>query len=154
VSEVIDDIDNHLTIAGSIDRAAVVPGVFFAWCANLNLLAKVVVDEFEREILRLRYRDVKPGEFFLKVTAGRFGAELLTERGRLFAQDHYADYPAEFVGALHVAADRIYDAPDSWDTYDAVAKRLTAAYYAFADAGHKPHRARRHWWQIWREESK
>ncbi len=149
--EVIDDISDHMTAAGTIDRAAIVPGVFFAWCANLSLIAPDVMRDFEREVLRLRYRDLKPGEFFIKVTGGRLGAELLSERGRLFARDHYADYPRELAAALGVAVDDVYDAPDSWDTYDAVSKPLTAAYYAFADAGHKPHRARKHWWQIWRE---
>ncbi|NJN50469.1 MAG: hypothetical protein HC809_00385 [Gammaproteobacteria bacterium] len=148
----IDDIDAHMGAAGAIERAAILPAIFFAWCANLGLLAAEVVREFEREVLNLRYRDLKPGEFFIKVTGGRLDAHLLNERGRLFAQDHYADYPREFAQALGIAPADVYSAADSWDTYDAVAKPLTAAYYAFADAGHKPHRARRHWWQLWREE--
>ena len=149
---IIDDIDHHLAVAGTIDRAAVLPGIFFAWCANLSLLASDVVLEYERELLRLRFRDMKPGEFFIKVTGGRLSSDYLSERGRLFALDHYAGYPTEFADALGVSADAVYDVADSWDSYDPVAKRLTAAYYAFADAGHKPHKPRRHWWQIWREE--
>lgn len=154
MTQVIDDIDVHIGRAGSIDRAALVPGVFFAWCANLSLIAADVAREFDRELLRLRMRDLKPGEFFIKVTGGRLSADLLNERGRLFAADHYADYPEELAAALGVDIDRVYDAADSWDTYDAVARPLTAAYYAFADAGHKPHKVRRHWWQLWREESR
>ena len=36
---IIDDIDLHIDAAGSIDRAALVPGMYFAWCVNLQLVA-------------------------------------------------------------------------------------------------------------------
>jgi len=146
----IDDIGVHLARAGSIERAAVLPGVYFAWCANLALLDRTFASQHERELVRLRMRDMTPGEFFVKTTGGNLREADLSERGRLFADDHYADYPREFAEALGVREADVYDAKDSWDTYDPVAKRLTAAYYAFADAGHKPHAKRRHWWQVWR----
>jgi hypothetical protein len=146
----LDDIGAHMGRAGSIERAAVVPGIYFAWCANLALLDRAFQSAHERDVLRLRMRDMTPGEFFVKATGGNLRSEDLSERGRLFAEDHYADYPREFAQALGLDDARVYEAKDSWDTYDAVAKRLTAAYYAFADAGHKPHAKRRHWWQVWR----
>jgi len=147
---VVDDIGAHMARARSIERAAVLPGIYFAWCANLNLIDRGFAVEHERELLRLRMRDLTPGEFFVKSTGGSLAIEYLSERGRLFTEDHYADYPAEFAAALGVSPDAVYDVKDNWDSYDAVAKRLTAAYYAFADAGHKPHAKRRHWWQVWR----
>ncbi len=36
---IIDDIDLHIEEAGSIDRAALVPGMYLAWCVNLQLVA-------------------------------------------------------------------------------------------------------------------
>jgi hypothetical protein len=146
--QLLDDIGTHLPRAGTIDRAAVLPGMFFAWCANLNLVDREFALEHERELLRLRMRDMTPGEFFVKTTGGALALGLLSERGRLFANDHYAQYPTEFAQALGVTDP--YGVKDSWDTYDAIAKRLTAAYYAFADAGHRPHGQRKHWWQVWR----
>lgn len=148
--ELLDDIGWHVDVARSLDRAAVMPGVFFAWCVNLNLIDRAFLEEHEREVLRLRYRDLTPGEFFVRAAAGRLALGHLTERGRSFARDHYEDYPAEFASAMGVAIDAVYDVKDSWDSYDAVAKRLTAAYFAFAHAGHQPHAKRRHWWQVWR----
>jgi hypothetical protein len=139
---IIDDIDTHMGAAGTIERAAMVPGMFFAWCVNLQLVSNEFTTEFEREMLRLRYRDMSPAAFFLKATGGRIGEEQLSERGRLFAQHHYATYRDEH-GSL-------YDAKDDWDTYDAIAAGLTKAYYAFADGGHKVVNAGRHWWQVWR----
>ena len=148
--ETLDDLDRHLAQASTIDRAAVVPGVFLAWCANLDLLDRGFVQAHERELVRVRMRDMTPGEFFVKTAGHRLGLELLSESGRRFAIDHYPDYPAEFANAVGVARDAIYSVKDGWDAYDQVAKPLTAAYYAFARAGHKPHAERKHWWQIWR----
>jgi len=148
--DTLDDLDRHLAEAGSIDRAAVVPGVFLAWCANLDLLDRAFANAHAREIVRVRMRDMTPGEFFVKTAGHRLGLEHLGESGRRFAVDHYPDYPAEFANAVGVAREAIYGAKDGWDTYDRVAKPLTAAYYAFARAGHKPHAERKHWWQIWR----
>jgi len=148
--ETLDELDRHLPEAGSIERAAIVPGVFLAWCANLDLLDPQFVAAHEREMLRVRMRDFTPAEFFVKTAGHRLGLELLSESGRRFAIDHYPGYPAEFANALGIDVERIYTAKDGWDTYDLVAKPLTAAYYAFARAGHKPHAERKHWWQLWR----
>ena len=141
---IIDDINTHMAAAGAIERAALVPGMYLAWCVNLQLVSVEFSREFEREMLRLRYRDLSPGAFFVKATGGRLADDQLSERGRLFAEHFYADYRAETVGWL-------YDSDDDWDTYDAIAPGLTKAYYAFADDGHKVARPGiRHWWQVWR----
>jgi hypothetical protein len=139
---IIDDIEAHMGAAGAIERAAMVPGMFFAWCVNLQLVSNGFAAEFERETLRLRYRDMSPAAFFLKTTGGRLDAEQLSERGKLFAQQYYATYRDEHVG--------LYQAQDDWDTYDGIAAGLTKAYYAFADGGHKVAQGGRHWWQVWR----
>jgi hypothetical protein len=139
---IIDDIEAHMGAAGAIERAAMVPGMYFAWCVNLQLVSNAFATEFERETLRLRYRDMSPAAFFLKTTGGRLDAEQLSERGKLFAQQYYATYRDEHAS--------LYQAQDDWDTYDAIAAGLTKAYYAFADGGHKVAQAGRHWWQVWR----
>ena len=141
---IIDDIGTHMAVAGAIERAALVPGMYLAWCVNLQLLSNDFAREFERETLRLRYRDLSPGAFFVKVTGGRLSDDQLSERGRLFAEHYYATYRADAVGWL-------YDSNDDWDTYDAIAPQLTKAYYAFADDGHKVGRpGDKHWWKVWR----
>jgi hypothetical protein len=143
MTHVIDDIDTHMSAAGAIERAALVPGMYLAWCVNLQLLAADFAREFERETLRVRYRDLSPGAFFVKATGGCLAETQLSERGRLFAQHYYATYRDAVVPAL-------YDAKDDWDTYDTIAPTLTKAYYAFADGGHKVAQPGRHWWQVWR----
>jgi hypothetical protein len=141
---IIDDIDTHMAGAGAIERAALVPGMYLAWCVNLQLVSTDFAREFERETLRLRYRDLSPGAFFVKVTGGRLSEDQLSERGRLFAEHYYAIYRGETVRWL-------YASNDDWDTYDAIARGLTKAYYAFADDGHKVARpGGKHWWKVWR----
>jgi hypothetical protein len=146
--DIIDDIDHHIGQAGSIERAAIVPGMYLAWCVNLQLVSKAFHDEFERDMLRLRYRDLTPAAFFIRATGGRLTASQLSERGRLFAMHYYSTYCAEALDPAQRAP--LYGANDDWNTYDAVAPGLTKAYYDFADAGHKVAGSGKHWWQVWR----
>src|SRR5262245_52904063 len=139
---IVDDIEAHMSAAGAIERAAMIPGMFFAWCVNLQLVSNAFAAEFERELLRLRYRDLSPAAFFLKTTGGRLETRHLSDRGTLFAQHYYGPY--------RDAHASLYQAKDDWDTYDLIAADLKKAYYAFADGGHKVAHSGRHWWQVWR----
>lgn len=140
----IDDIDLHIAEAGSIDRAALVPGMYLAWCVNLQLVAPKLEASFGRDVLRLRYRELTPAAFFLKVAHGRLTDDLLSEQGRSFAAHHYAQFRRDTAATL-------YDAKDDWGTYDSIAPALTKAYYAFAEGGHRSARPAKHWWQGWRK---
>jgi hypothetical protein len=145
MSQVIDDIDAHMAVAGAIERAALIPGMYLAWCVNLQLVSATFTQAAERDMLQVRYRDVSPGAFFIKTTGGTLRSEMLSERGRLFAQHYYATYCAQAL------TDAVYDAKDDWSTYDSIAPALTKAYYAFADDGHKVAAGSgKQWWQVWR----
>jgi len=139
---IIDDLDGHAE-AGSIDRAALVPGMYLGWCVSLQLLSAPFEAAHGREILRMRYRELTPAAFSLKPAHGRLTDDVLSQQGCRFAEQHYADYRASVVPKL-------YDAKDDWDTYDSIAPALTKAYYAFAEGGHQPAQSGRHWWQKWR----
>ena len=146
MSHAIDDIDAHIGAAGSIDRAAHVPGIYLAWCVNLQLISAQFDNAHEREILRVRYRELSPAAFFLKATGGHLNAEMLSEQGCAFTAHYYATYRAEHAAAL-------YAAKDDWDTYASIAPALTKAYYAFLEGDAKRHRHDKHWWQVWRRPS-
>lgn len=145
---IIDDIDAHIGAAGTIERAALVPAMFLCWCVNLHLVSAEFARDFEREMLRVRYRDLSPGAFFVKATGGRLTEAQLSEQGQHFAHHHYAAYRADAIASPERGC--LYDAKDDWDTYDAIAGGLTKAYYAFADGGQKVAGHGRHWWQVWR----
>ena len=154
---VIDDISEHMGADVPLEKAAVPLGVFFSWCANLQLIHPDFSALHETEVLRLRMRELTPGEFFIRATGGRISTDQLNERGRLFAEAFYPDYPRAYAESLALSAEHLFDAEDSWDTYDRVAPWLTQRYYAFADAGHKVKgvggngsNAGKHWWQVWR----
>ena len=68
MTQLIDDLDASLESNGgaaiSIDRAAMVPGMYLAWCVRLQLIAADFEARHERDILRLRYRELTPAAFF------------------------------------------------------------------------------------------
>ena len=153
---VIDDIGEHIAANVPLEKAAVPLGVYFSWCANLQLIHPDFAADHETDVLRLRMREHKPGEFFIRTTGGRISADQLNERGRLFAESYYPGYLQAYGELVGLNADHLFDAEDSWDTYDRVAPWLTRHYYAFADAGHKVKgvsmsaNGRKRWWQVWR----
>ena len=143
MSHPIDDIDAHIVAAGALDRAAHVPGMYLAWCVNMQLISAQFEVAHEREILRVRYHELSPAAFFLKATGGHLNADMLSDRGCAFAAHHYGTYRAETAAML-------YAAKDDWDTYASIAPGLTKAYYAFSEGEAKRARGDRHWWQVWR----
>lgn len=141
---VIDDIDTHLVEAGSIDRAAGPLGVYIAWCANLNLLSEALHREHEREIVRLRMRDLKPGEFLIRAIAGTLRRAHLNDQGLDFSERYFEHYLDDYAAALDVARDGVYNVEDSWDNYDRVAPVLTREFYR---PGRRTRVKGKHWWQ-------
>jgi hypothetical protein len=139
--DVIDDIDRHMDEAGSIDRAAGPLGVYLAWCANLDLVSDTLKERFAGEVVRLRMRDLKPGEFLIRATAGSLRCEHLNDAGLVFTQRYYAGYLDDYAAALNVEATSIYEVEDSWENYDRVAPELTRQLYQ------RNRKRGKHWWQ-------
>jgi hypothetical protein len=130
---VFDDIDRHMTGAGSIDRAAGPLGVYLAWCANLGLLAEAFATAHERELVRLKMRDMRPGEFLIRAAAGTLRFADLNEVGSEFTRRYYQRYVGDYAEALEVAPEAIYEQADTWENYDRVAPGLTRQLYRPAD---------------------
>jgi hypothetical protein len=150
-SEIIDDVGRHIRESVPLEKATVPLGVYFSWCVNLQLIHPDFAAAHESEVLRVRMRELTPGEFFVRAAGGSISADQLNERGRLFTQMFYPGYLEAYREALALERESLFEAEDGWNTYDAVAPTLTKCYYAFADAGHKPPREdRKHWWQRWR----
>lgn len=156
---VFDDISAHISDSVPLEKAAVPLGVYLSWCANLQLVHPEFAATHDTDVLRVRMRELTPGEFLVRAAGGTLRADQLSERGRRFTEVHYGDYLRAYADALGLDEDRLFEAPDSWDTYDRVARWLTGRYFAFAEAGHRKKDAyangradegRRRWWQIWR----
>jgi hypothetical protein len=135
---VYDSVDRHLAAAGSVDRAAIVPGIYLAWCVNLGLESVQLRDTAERALLRVRMRDLTGSELLVSACAGVLAAESLNEAGQRFTERYYVNYSRDFEAALG----SLYDAADDWSTYDRIAPILTRSYL-----GPPP---RRRWWRFWR----
>ena len=53
---IIDSINEHLGDDASFEDAAVVPGLFVAFCVNLDLISDTLRESSGRDFLRLKYR--------------------------------------------------------------------------------------------------
>jgi hypothetical protein len=134
-----DDIDRHIAVAGSIERAAVPPAFFMAWLVNLQLLSVEFARRAGRDVTRVRMRDLTPGEFFIQHCHGRITSAELNERGQQFVESYYHDrYLTDFDEAFGVPADQSparYAVEDDWAHYDQLAPIVTRRFFA---AGRNP----------------
>jgi hypothetical protein len=137
--KVYDDIDRHMAAAGSIERAAVPPAFFMAWLVNLQLVSGDFQRRAGADVTRVRMRDLKPGEFFIKHCHGRITSAELNERGQHFVESYYqGKYLEDFAEAFKLPADdpaARYAIDDDWPHYDQLAPILTRRFFA---AGRNP----------------
>ena len=142
-----DDIDRHVALAGGIDRAATPIGMYLAWCVNLSLVSEELLATADREVLRVKLREITGAELLIKGCHGRLSSEHLTPAGRDFTTRRYPEYLAEYARTFAVAPDEIYGVANTWDNYDRVAPRLTR--WLLGDPPDRSHDAheRRRWWQ-------
>ena len=146
-----DSLDNHLPEAGSIERAAVVPGMYLAWCVNLGLLSQEFEAAHHALLMRVRYREVSGSELLVAGAAGDLKAEHFSSAGQAFTERYYPNYLQDVVDTF---GPDIYEIEDNWANYDQIARVLTRQYMGpaakkvqkstAADTGKK------HWWQVWR----
>jgi hypothetical protein len=144
---VYDDLDRHLREAGSIERAAVPMGMYLAWCANLQLVSRGLMDEAEQLLLRVRYREVTGSELLVGGCAGRLESRWLNDDGCRFTDEYYGYYLDDFASVF--GAD-IYAVKDDWAHYDRIASVLTKRYMYGRRGGRRRNSERRVWWRFWR----
>jgi hypothetical protein len=117
----IDSIDNHLSEAREIDRAAMPLGMYLAWCVNLGLVSDDVARDHERLVLRVRMHDALGSELLIAL-GGELTDAHLNERGRDFTAGYYAEFMDDF---RQLFGERCYEAGDTWDNYSKLAAVLT-----------------------------
>jgi hypothetical protein len=142
---VYDDLDRHLPLAGSIDRAAVPMGMYMAWCANHQLLSDALQDQASNLVLRIRFREATGSELAVAGCGGVLRPEHFSREGRSFTEARYADYLADY---RMVFGDELYAVKDDWDHYDRIAPVLTRRLMSYRNAGSTD--GGRSWWKFWR----
>lgn len=109
------------------DHAATHIGMFFAWLAHHGLANQDNVD-----IAALLDRSLTPGSFLLQRYCGEIHGFMLTTRGWAFSKASYRAYLEMYRHIPIIAQYPVtYAAPDTWDTYDAVAPTIQQAYAVF-----------------------
>ena len=89
---IIDSINEHFGDDASFEDAAVVPGLFVAFCVNLDLISDTLRESSGRDFLRLKYREITGPEFLIRSCGGELLESHLTSKGCKFAKQYYVDY--------------------------------------------------------------
>ncbi|MFD3704989.1 hypothetical protein ACFWUP_17785 [Nocardia sp. NPDC058658] len=117
------------------DAAATHIGIFYAWAVahDLHSPTRLFWGEPEPrprpELAELRDRTKTPGQYLLDHCAGQLDHGDLNDRGRAFADAAYRPYLRAYDYVPEIARhETIYHAPDTWETYDAVAPLLDEAW--------------------------
>jgi len=144
---VVDSLDDHLALAGSIDRAALLPGMYLGWCARLGLVAPAFRVAHEQAILRLNYGEGSGVELLVSC-GGTLHYEWLSAQGKTFTRHYYSRYLNDW---QQVFGDDVYAVEDTWANYDRLAPVLTRALYNFNGEASKRNQVpkRRSRWKFW-----
>lgn len=127
-STLIDSLDNHMVAAGSIDRAALLPGMYLGWCVRLGLVTPAFKAEHENAVLRLNYGEGSGVELLVSC-GGALSVAWLTAQGAAFSRHYYPRYQDDWEA---VFGSDVYAVEDSWSNYDLIAPVLTRALYEFS----------------------
>ena len=151
--DVVDDIDRHLKQAGEFDRAALIPGMYLAWCARLNLLSPEFSKAQAASLLRLHYNDGSCIELLVTGCGGTLRYSDLNEQGEDFTRRYYPGYLADWQA---VFGSDIYAVADSWENYHKIAAVLTETLLGAPDpsvGGLKSARRASNgsWWKFWKK---
>lgn len=111
--------------------------MFVTWC----LLNGLGSDLHQDTLAQLRSRKVTPTEWFMVECDGKFTQEDLSEEGVAFSTAYYASEEEGLImsdfsylndySALFPAARTLYHVPDSWETFDKLASRLSERFRAW-----------------------
>lgn len=118
----LDELANHLPVAGTFDRAAVPLGLYLAWCANLQLLSPTFAEIHAALVLRVRFREITGSELLVAGAGGRLETAHLNAEGLAFARVFLPDLLHEIRRVFDCEP---YDVKDDWDSYDRLAPSLT-----------------------------
>ncbi len=113
------------------DCAATHIGMFFAWLAYHDL-----VDTERTNTAPLLARSITPGKFLIDHCCGEINSADVTARGAAFCEAAYRQYLRVYDAIPEIARCEVsYAAPDTWETYDAVAPVIQEAYEVFRHGG-------------------
>ncbi|WP_331758670.1 hypothetical protein OG225_41020 (plasmid) [Nocardia sp. NBC_01377] len=117
-------------------------GMFYAWAVARDLHSPTVLvwgapePEPRPELELLRTRAKTPGRYLLDHCCGELNVGDLNARGQAFAAAAYGPYLRAYGFVPEVARyETIYHAPDTWETYDAVAGLLDEAWAEWRQFG-------------------
>ena len=97
-------------------------GMFFAWALLADLGGELHTEELPDGLLRLRNRDVTPGQHFIDACDQKLTDEDLNDEGNTFALAYFdsdqAEYLKDYESALAQNLPNVYHIGDTWDNFE------------------------------------
>lgn len=132
----IDRIDWHADSTEQYDlpyeNAGTHIGMFLAWVINHHLEGELHIEESLEELAQVRERKMTGREFLIKICDEKFWEEDLNGEGLAFVKFYYEAegyrYYVDYEETLAQNLPSIYHVEDTWENYDLIAAKITAAY--------------------------
>ncbi|MEV0295304.1 hypothetical protein [Nocardia sp. NPDC050710] len=106
--------------------------MFMAWL----VLHDLATEDQSTRGRGLRDRSVTPGQYLSSDCCGEIDPFMLNDTGNAFTKAAYRSYLGAYLGIPVIASlDSSYEAPDSWQTYDAVAEEIDRLFRMWRSGG-------------------
>jgi len=118
----------------SDEAAATHIGMFVAWCVLNGYVDDEVAEDLAGELDGLTARTTTPGEFLIESMDEKFVSDDLTGEGDAFTNAYYqgkdndSRYVDDYLAVFDTTVADIYRVPDTWETFDRIAPRITERY--------------------------
>jgi hypothetical protein len=113
-------------------------GMFVAWAALNNLLSESMEEDFSEALIDLRRKLITPGAFAWQFMNGKFSELDLNQQGLSFASAYYKGgsscFLADYERLAKETENSEYRMPDSWATYESIAKIIDSRYSSWLSA--------------------
>lgn len=117
-----DDVQWHDDAVADLGLDEVAGGTHIAMFMAWLVLHGLAAEEWTASGAGLVSRSVSPAAYLFDVCDGQLDPVMLTASGNEFVTGHYYRYVSEYGDAPALASLKsLYEAEDSWATYDAVA---------------------------------
>ena len=122
-------------------------GMYLGWLIENNLLDKEFSNDFGREILKFKNKEITAPEFFFQICDGVLIDDILSDEGNEFTSFYFdlekGEYIYHYEHIMFKELPSVFHVKDTWKNYEIVKEFVSKEYVKWKNQSKK-------WWEFWK----